>query len=124
MLKPYELFNNVEWDTTPDYYLCDASQFNPLIEKAKKALLETGGDYMVFWWVDENPQSVFLGRADDLDRTDQVIETIDEQDYTEFTNDDCEIRWEGTHLKVYKYGAVQLFWQSKHTDDKLWCDLK
>lgn len=119
-LKPYEIFSSSEWDSPPDYYLCDKTHFQSMIEKARKALNDTGGDYMVFWWVDENPNSMFIKRIDD---DEEVITSIDDSDYSEFTDDDCEIEWGGTHLKVFK-NATQLFWESKYTDEKLWCDLE
>jgi hypothetical protein len=119
-LKHYEIFSSSDWDTSPDYYLCDKTIFQPVVDKARKALSEAGGDYMVFWYVDENPDSLLIKRADD---NEEVITTIDGDEYSEFTDDDCEITWKGLHLKVFK-DAIQLNWDSKHTDEKLWCDIE
>jgi hypothetical protein len=119
-LKLYEIFSSSDWDRSPDYYLCDKTHFEPLIEKARKALNDVGGDYMVFWWIDENPNSMFVKH---IEYGEFRIASIDGRDYSKFTDDDCEIEWGGTHLKVFK-NATQLFWESKYTDEKLWCDLE
>jgi len=118
-LTVYHVASSSEWDSAPYYYHGNKSFYDPIVEKATKALQEAGGDYMVFYWVDEVADAIFLKPAED---NETIILTAGRYECSEFTSDDCEINWQGANLKVYNDGRIQLFWDSKHTDEKLWCD--
>ena len=117
--KVYTIYSDSDWDTAPDYYLANPEMYQPMIDKAVKALAETGGNVMLFRHVNEAPDSMILKYADEGE---DVVATVNGTALSEFTEDDCEINWRGVHLKVYADGSIQLYWESKHTSDRMWTE--
>lgn len=115
-MKSFEISSNVEWDCPPSYYITDEDFYKAKRQEVMEALKTIEADYAVFWWYHEHQDASLLVVADeetDIEVNGEFVRPAED--------DDFEIRWEGPNLKIYKDGAVQLFWESKHTDDKCWC---
>jgi hypothetical protein len=121
-LTTLEVFSNIECDTPPALYLCDTTFYNAKAEQVRALLKEAGGNYMVFWWVTEHEDAMFLKESDSDD--DEIVATVDEIPYTEFNLDDEDLRLDGTCLKIYADGAIQIVWQLKYSSEEMWVDIK
>jgi len=118
-MKAYEVFSNIEWDNAPAAFYTDIEFYQEKAKVVSEQLKEMDMNYAVAWWYGAPEHSVLLVEDDENDE-----ENLIERQYREATDDDFEAHWQGPHLKIYNDGTIQLKWESKHTNDECWCDLK
>jgi hypothetical protein len=118
-MKVYEVSSNIEWDSPPAAFYTDVDFYLEKATVVAEKLKEMDMNYALAWWYGEPEGSEFLVEDDENDEDD----LIDGQ-YRVATDNDFEAHWQGPHLKIYSDGTIQLKWESKHTNDECWCDLK
>ena len=121
-LKLLEVYNDLESNDgdTPDAILVDIDYFTDIRDKAVEALKSVDGNYMVFWFQSWGKDMKLLQISYDND-----VSIAEDEDnfYSEFDKSKSEVRWGSNSIKVYADGAVQLFCESKDSDESFWVDL-
>ena len=119
-MQIFEVSSNMEWDNPPSYYYTDPDFYMEKRAEVIEALEKIGANYAMFWWYGEPQAAGFAEESEE-----QSEETIEDNgELFEYVQEDhLGARWQGPHIKIFKDGAVQVKFQSKHTDDECWVDI-
>jgi hypothetical protein len=91
----------------PQLYQFDPVTYDHLTKVASVFLESSTANMVEFTWVGEDSEAQFLN---------------DEGQVVNLSEYECA--WKGTHLRVYRNGCCQLYWESKHTDDEFWVEFE
>ena len=100
------MHNDIVFDA-PCEYEFDPNTYEPQIKSALAYMASSAASQVEFFWVGEDTEAQFF----------------DDEEAVTILND-YECAWKGTHLRVFKDGQCQLYWESKHTEDEFWVGFK
>ena len=104
--KFYDVFDNLEYVETPDYFYGNFDHLKPTIDKARKALIDLNADRLQFYYRAEFINAKLFLNSTDIDDVFNIHDTV--------------ISWLAPELAVSIYDT-KVIWKDKHDNsNQMW----